>query len=195
MSFNSELTTVNVDVETQISEINQIQLKGILIRHAEKSAEQAATESCILKICKSLIVIVIITPITICDLYFGFTDTTCSREEPDELAISLRLYLLASGFSSAVAMLLLLCGICLIGPTDKINDSNCCMVCCGSFGLITASLFGLIWNILGAIVFWGYIYGNGNCDKTFSTYVFVSLIIKLISLLTGMLSNKKENKK
>jgi hypothetical protein len=36
---------------------------------------------------------------------------------------------------------------------------------------------------MGAITFWGFIFNNKSCEQNFTTYMFVSLVIKLISSL------------
>jgi hypothetical protein len=62
---------------------------------------------------------------------------------------------------------------------DTYNDNMCVIIWAFVFiGLL--GIFALIWNILGAVIFWGYIYGNGNCGRKVSTYLFVSLIIKFV---------------
>lgn len=144
----------------------------------------------VFKFCSMISILIIYTPIIITDLYFGFTDSMCSKKEPDDLSISIKLYLLVSGFISIAVMITYLYLFCI----GNMDDFKFCIFCCGSISIILMSLFTIVWNILGAIVFWGYIYGNENCNKTFSTYVFVSLIIKLGATLFGILSNKKEDK-
>jgi len=193
MSNTQKLSEIIIDIEAQ-NETNE-NVRGILRRPDDNLVDQAKVEICLMRCCMALFIIIVMAPMAIADLYFGFTDSTCSKEEPDELSISIKLYLLVSGFMSLAVMTLFLIGINFIGQTDKIDNLKCCFMCCGSVGVILTAIFSLIWNILGAIVFWGYIYGNGNCNKTFSTYVFVSLIIKLIATLLGMASNKKEDKK
>lgn len=37
-----------------------------------------------------------------------------------------------------------------------------------------------IWHIIGAVIFWGTLYPKKICDKSISTYLFISLIIKLL---------------
>ena len=145
-----------------------------------------------MKLCFALIILIIMTPIIFCDLYFGFTDLSCSREQPDELAITVKLYLIVSGFVGLSVMTAIFIGIACFDFDENYANDLFIMSCC-SCGAICLELFNLVWNILGAVVFWEYIYGNGNCNKNFSTYVFVSLIIKFISILFGYQLNKKNN--
>lgn len=192
-----KLSEVVIDIESQngmkesLVRETIIPLKGILKKSDEQFKNMAA-ENFIEKICISLLVIIIILPFIICDLYFGFTDHSCSREQPNELAINLRLYLIVSGFVDILATIIILTGLNCVN-TEKLTNSGICALCCGTIGLLFIIIFNTIWNILGAVVFWKYIYGNGNCDKTFSTYVFISLIIKLLGVLFGHQLNKKKD--
>lgn len=191
-----KLSEVVVDIESQNSmkesfaRESNLPLKGIL-KKPDEQFKNIEAEKIIAKICISLLVIIIMLPFIICDLYFGFTDHSCSREQPNELAINLRLYLIVSSFVDILATIIILTGLNCVN-TEKLTNSGICALCCGTIGLLFIIIFNTIWNILGAVVFWGYIYGNGNCDKTFSTYVFISLIIKLLGVLFGYQLNKKD---
>ena len=194
------LSSIIIDIESQretkeeIKSEIQTPIRSILIKHEENNIDDKIIGDKIIRLCFGLLFIVLLSPIIICDLYFGFNDTICAREQPDELALSIRLYLIVSGFIGLSAMITILTAVTCFDP-NKISDLGACFICCGSIGFICAALFNIVWNILGAIVFWGYIYGNGNCNKTFSTYVFVSLIIKFVAaLFSYQLSKKKDDK-
>jgi thiamine transporter ThiT len=79
-----------------------------------------------------------------------------------------------------------------LSSLDKFNNDNFCLTCFTSTFMVITSIFQLIWNVIGSIVFWGYIYTDGNCNTQFSTYVCVSLIIKLIGNLLSVLNYKKD---
>lgn len=199
-SQEKQLSEVVIDIESQnetkenITNELQVSLKGILKKRDEQILNNIEVKKKIFRMCLGLLILVIMSPIIVCDLYFGFTDSSCSREQPDELAISLKLYLIVSGFVGLSAMIVILTGITCF-DLNKISDTGILFVCCGSLGLISAVIFNIIWNILGAVVFWGYIYGNGNCNRTFTTYVFVSLIIKFVATLLSYKLNKKTDDK
>lgn len=189
-----------IDIESQnetkyeSQSVIVVPLRGILRNTDENIVDNKIVEKTLFKICFSLLVIVILSPIIICDLYFGFTDTTCSSEKPDELAMSMKLYLIVSGFLGLSGMIIILIGTAFFDQY-KISELGICGLFCGTIGLLCMIIFNLIWNILGAIVFWGYLYGNGDCDKTFSIYLFVSIIIKLISTLITFQTGKKDKNK
>lgn len=172
----------------------QTPLKGILKKPEEYIYEQKRIEVRLFKLCFILLFIVIMTPIIFCDLYFGFTDISCSRENPDKLDINLRLYLIVSGFVGLSTLFIILIIIILFDHNTN-SESNILDIYYYQFSIlfILISLFNLIWNIIGGIVFWEYNYGTSKCDKTISTYLFVSLIIKFVgSLFTSQLNKKKD---
>lgn len=172
----------------------QTPLKGILKKPEEYIYEQKRIEVRLFKLCFILLFIVIMTPIIFCDLYFGFTDISCSRENPDKLDINLRLYLIVSGFVGLSTLFIILIIIILFDHNTN-SESNILDIYYYQFSIlfILISLFNLIWNIIGGIVFWEYNYGTSKCNKTISTYLFVSLIIKFVgSLFTSQLNKKKD---
>jgi hypothetical protein len=196
---NQRLDSVNMsDIEAQISTTPQntttTPLKGILRtpKFNSPNIKDDAATIMIAKICMTLFILIVMSPIIIADLYFGFTDSSCVNDEPKNLAISMKLYLIVSGFVSMGTLVGFIFNVCCMSP-DK--DSAVINLCCFASIAILAGIFHIIWNILGAIVFWGTIYGEGNCDKNVSTYIFVSLIIKFVTNLLGIIQNNSEKKK
>ena len=199
---SEKMSSIIIDIESDIESQNEtkkevqpeikVPLRGILKNTKENIIYNDKIEQRFMKLCFALIILIIMTPIIFCDLYFGFTDLSCSREQPDELAITVKLYLIVSGFVGLSVMTAIFIGIACFDFDENYANDLFIMSCC-SCGAICLELFNLVWNILGAVVFWEYIYGNGNCNKNFSTYVFVSLIIKFISILFGYQLNKKNN--
>ena len=91
----------------------------------------------------------------------------------------MKIYLLVSGFIGLASVIFTICLICLISD----NETN--LPYAKIFGLISL-LFQIIWNLLGSATFWGTLYKEGNCDLTTSTYIYVSLIIKLVCNLLNL---------
>lgn len=150
----------------------------------------------LMKICYGLLNIIIFTPIVFLDLYFGFTENFCSIIEPDDLSINLKLYLLVSGFTNIIKLIGLLVLLYWFSPIKMINYKYYYLICLNIIHIINIliSIFDIIWTILGAVVFWFYIYGHIKCNKQFSTYLFISLIIKIVCniiLLQTSIKNKK----
>jgi hypothetical protein len=168
-----------------------IPLKGILKRPELIDYNNDAASIMATKICFSACIMIIMCPIIVTDLYFGFTDNSCVNDEPKNLALSMKLYLIVSGFVGIGTMFGFITNICcLSADKDKIVINICCLY----FIAVIAAVFHLIWNIIGAIVFWSTIYKEENCDKNVSTYIFVSLIIKLTSNLIGIIQSYSQKK-
>jgi len=165
-------------------------LKGIL-KKSNSVEDDARTGLFVIKLCTTLLMIVLMTPIIVCDLYFGFAGNSCINEMPDGFNYTMKLYLLVSGFMGLSWLLLIICTTCSLSNNNNNNVTS--IICVNFIGLIVL-IFNLIWNILGAITFWGSIYKGGHCDSKTSTYIYVSLILKLIGTLIGLQqnSNKKE---
>jgi len=192
---NDRITNAIHDLEAQNNPSdNQIKnpLKGILKKPEIISEELTKTELQTAKICSTILFIIIMVPIIVCDLYFGFTDNSCINESPSGLDYTLKMYLLVSGFAGLTVLLVLICVTCSLSSDDDKNITN--LLCIKCLGLVS-TIFQIIWNILGAVTFWGTVYKTGNCNNMISTYIYVSLIIKFVGNFVGMRENFKNNKK
>ena len=199
-SLNEDiLDTVNMsdDLESQVTNIKDkfleksnsgvLPLKSILKKQSSIASEQ---DNLILykavSFCSSSLILIICIPLIFCDLYYGFTDKSCINEAPNGLNFTMKTYLLVSGFTGLIAMLITICVICSLSEYNINNEQN--LICIRYFGLISG-LFYMFWNILGGATFWGSIYKQGNCDSIISTYIYVSLLIKFIGNLLGIRQN------
>ncbi len=192
------IDSVNIsDLEGQYQTTTNLNLplKGILKKSDLDDLSNNDELSIILmKICFTIFIIIITVPIIIADLYFGFTDKSCVKDEPKNLAISMNLYLIVSGFINLGSMFILIINICCIPINIDLHIINLCCLFYTSFVLYTVVIFNTVWNILGAIIFWGSIYNEGNCNKNVSTYIFISLIIKFIRNLFIIIEEKSKRK-
>jgi hypothetical protein len=185
------------DVEPSPNELQQMEsLKNIVKRNVSTTSVSSTVETLesrnsVFKAFSIILLIIIASPIIISDLYFGFTDTSCVNDMPTGLEISMKLYLLVSGFVSLTSMIVY---IACISSLSSIDENNSVNLCCVYFTAAIVQIFHIIWNILGAVVFWGTIYGEKKCDKNVSTYIFVSLIMKFIANLTAILMDNSSKK-
>jgi len=189
--LNTVSAVVDNDIETgSNNSIEKAVLKGILKKSCDMD-DEIRTGIMVIKMCTTLLMIVLTTPIIVCDLYFGFSDHSCINEMPDGFNYTMKLYLLVSGFIGLSWVLFMIYTTCSLSINNDNNQTS--IICAGCIGLIVL-IFSLIWNILGAVTFWGSIYKEGHCDSETSTYIYVSLIIKLIGNLIALQqnSNKKE---
>ena len=191
---NKVLSVVNNDIETGSNSSNSSNEKAVLkgiLKKSRDEEDETRTGLFVIKLCSTLVMIVLMTPIIVCDIYFGLSDHSCINEMSDGLNYTMKIYLLVSGFMGLSWLLFVICTTCSLSISNDNNQTS--IICAGCIGLIVL-IFNLIWNILGAVTFWGSIYKGGNCDSMTSTYIYVSLIIKLIGNLIALQqnSNKKE---
>lgn len=147
-------------------------LKSVLKRHRDYANEHDIMVVAF-KVC-AMIVVIFNFPIVVADLYFAFTDTTCIDETPSGLFLSLRNYLMVSGFMG-------LWSIGCVLMMTFVKDITLFTVWSIRLVGLFVTLFCLTWNILGAIVFWGTVYPRGHCNMELSTYLYISLIVKIVA--------------
>ena len=185
----------DIDIESETSKKNngnQRILKGILKNTDINVEDERRIRLIMIKICTSVLLIIMIAPIIVCDIYFGFTDSSCVNEIPNGFNITMKVYLLVSGFAGLACLLAIIYTIWSLS-NDNDNNNLTTLFYFKTIGIIIG-LFQLMWNILGAVTFWKTIYKGGKCDLMISTYIYVSLIIKLIinSFVIGQNSMKKK---
>lgn len=181
----------SIDVESQITENNQksdnnSQLKSILKKESQFDKEyHELLRDEVLKIIIIIMAILFIIPFVGFDLYFAINDNSCVNIYPNNLNINIKLYLLVSGLSSITGIIILI--ISLIYLIYKIIKKNITFYYITSNIInIVALLYTLIWNIIGAILFWGIIYPSGKCNSDIATYLFISLVIKLTIVISNL---------
>lgn len=124
-----------------------------------------------------LIVIIIFTgPISIADLVYGFNKDDCLNEYIPDIDLNMKKYLVVSGI---IGIFTILYRIYTIRISLDGNISDGLMVSNTVVSLLGQS-FGLIWNIMGAIIFWTFVYPECGCKPSTNDYLFTSLIIKLV---------------
>ncbi len=120
------------------------------------------------------------TPYIVFDIWFACQTYSCTTNADNALNISPQLYLAAAGFINSYGLVLDIFGLL---SYNNINESF-------YIGLliIIKDVGGFLWTILGAIMYWGTIYPNKRCDAYLSTYLFIRLIVGLLSWLINVLS-------
>lgn len=132
---------------------------------------------------------IILLPLTIIDFMYGLSSDNCLLVYPKNIHIHLKKYLLVSGFLQITTIVFFIYEIIIYYSNKKTSVEY--LVFSIAFQLFI-NLFQLLWNIIGSIVFWGYIYKENLCDVSISNYIFSSLIIKFILNYVIMISIKKE---
>lgn len=169
------------------------EFKGILKKTNYDIEKDDKMKSIIGHLIAILIVVILVSPFVICDLVFGYTDDSCVDIYPENMGfMNMKIYLLVSGY---LVIGLLLCIITNLSFVAKNNTGdNIVLVAFLSIVIHISQVFFVIWNILGAVIFWGTLNKRNLCSKSINTYLFVSLIIKLVVNFYNIMStnNKKE---
>jgi hypothetical protein len=181
---DKNMTTI-IDIESQSEEQLYTPLRGILKNADSNRVNDEMFEARVTSACFSLILIIVWLPIIGLDIDFGFTEGNCSTKEPHYKLlnlIKLKIYLLVSGFMGIVSLGSMLTAIYLFDPKQD-RASNIYLYRITFATMYLTSVFSIVWNVIGAITFWGFIFNNETCGQNFINYMFVSLIIKLMSSL------------
>ena len=167
------------------------EVKSIL----KKTSRDNKIKAFILQFISILFVALFVSPFVICDLVFGYNDDSCVDIYPENMSfINMKIYLLVSGY---LAIGLLSCIIVnLYFASDDNIGNNIILVAFLSIVLYISQVFFIIWNILGAVIFWGTLNKQNYCSKSINTYLFVSLIMKLFANFCNIMATKdKKNEK
>jgi len=175
---------IMVDPETQIKYIEQISLE----EKPNKPISEITAKFC----CGSILTILFLIigfPIAFCDLYFSqlTTENSCLYKYYYNIYINLQTYLLVSGIIELILLIIFICYLWLFLYFEKQADLF-------AFILIYLSkfsnLFLFAWNIICAIIFWGYSYQSHDCSIYINNYIFASLIIKFASFVIFVINSK-----
>lgn len=131
---------------------------------------------------------IILLPLTLADLVYGFSNDRCLKIYPSYIHIHLKKYLIVSGFIQIITIVFFIYEIMIYYSTKKTSVVYLVFSIAFQFFI---NVFQLLWNILGSIVFWGYIYKKEICNQSITNYIFSSIIIKYI-LIYMLMSIKKE---
>ena len=162
LTESDEFISVTVsDLESQREE-TEVVLKSILKHEVQVSEDDAAFM--VLRSIYSIFVLIVTIPIVLTELYFGFSNMSCLKSKPDGVDMSIKSYLLVSGFVSIQAIILYIYSIWSLKKEELRHFFRLLIV------------FHIFWNLVGVILFWESIYTN--CNKNMTTYIFISLFIK-----------------
>ena len=183
------------NMENGVSDKNYIPEVKSILKTTHNSESDNKIKAFILQFISILFVALFVSPFVICDLVFGYKDDSCVDIYPENMSfMNMKIYLLVSGY---LAIGLLSCIIInLYFASDDNIGNNILLVAFLSIILHISQVFFVIWNILGAVIFWGTLNKHNYCSKSINTYLFVSLIMKLFANFCNIMANKdKKNDK
>jgi hypothetical protein len=171
-------STAMVDLEKQ-------ELKSIL----KKPYKERPYAVHIIKYMISFVTFLLCFPIVICDMYYGYSKDSCVEEYPAKLNINMKIYLVVGAYTNLLIMVLVICSISCLSRRNS-RSMHLYMVTVPKLIVTYGSLFLLAWNIIGSVIFWGMLYNKNLCSSNISTYLFVTLVVKLVCNLTVLCSRK-----
>lgn len=132
------------------------------------------------------LILIITFPINFCDLYFAYNSISCQYVN-NPIEITLSDWLKVSGFTGfGFSLLIVIQLACILNA--NINYFILTVQIIITYIII---VFSFVWLIIGCVIFWHYTM-NSNCDKDISVYMWIRLIIGILSVL---LSSKSNNDK
>lgn len=167
--------------------------KGILKNKNQDIEHDVKFQMNVINMFIIFIAAVFVSPFIICDLVFGYNDDSCVEIYPENLSfVNMKIYLLVSGYFT-ISMLTIILTNCVIANGNE--GDNIMIIAFLSILFHISRVFLVIWNIIGAIIFWGTLNKQNLCSKSTNAYLFVSLIIKLFGNFCNiMMSNSKKEK-
>ena len=182
------------NVESDIE--NNIRLpepKGILKNKNRDIENDDKFQMNVINVCIIFTAAVFVSPFIICDLVFGYNDDSCVDIYPENLGfMNMKDYLLVSGYFS-LSLLAIIMINCFIANSNE--GDNVVSIAILSIIFHISQVFMVIWNIIGAVIFWGTLNKQNLCSKNVNTYLFVSLIIKLFVNFCNIMKNNNKKEK
>lgn len=170
---------------TAVIDLEKQELKSIL----KKPYKERAYTAHVIKHMISFVTFLLCLPIVICDLYYGYSKDSCVEEYPNNLNINMKIYLVVGAFTNILIMGLVTFSISCLSHRHR-NSMQLYLVTIPKLIITYGSLFLLAWNIIGSVIFWGMLYNKNLCSSNISTYLFVTLVVKLVCNLTVLCSRK-----
>jgi hypothetical protein len=167
----------------------QVENISRFLREEEDNRNKSFEIACI-KFVGIIIILLILAPLSVADLYYAYTDDSCVHQSSGNLNVNLFTYLAVDGILGGAGIIGLSLYICLMGEN---TSSEYCKGCCMVSMLTLCGLFTLAWTIVGSIIFWSLI-DNEECSKGVYNYVFALLIIRYVSILVNLCAKNNDKK-
>jgi hypothetical protein len=111
-------------------------------------------------------------PYIVYDIWFAVNDTSCVTDNDTNLFISLQVYLAVSGVSNIYGLMLELFCLWMYNERHKL--------CYVDLLRMLKDAVGLVWILMGAVVYWASIYQKKECDDYLTVYMFLRLIVGIL---------------
>jgi hypothetical protein len=169
---------------------NESQLKSIL-KPTLSSENNVKLQINIIKIASIIFISIIALPFIICDLSFAYNDDSCVEIYPKYIIfMNMKTYLLVSGYYTIGLICVIICNLQFLSIENK--NSNVIFMSFLSVIINVSKVFLVIWNTIGAFIFWGTLYQVEKCNTIVYNYLFISLIIKLLANFCNIITTKNK---
>lgn len=131
--------------------------------HSDKNSTELYVFVCLL---------IFALPFPVCEFYYSFNAITCQNDlANDALHLTLKQWLLVD---AAVQLVLLM----LIYVKLRWDSLDLMLI-----PIWIGNLFGLAWNIVGAFLFWKYLLPTHSCGAGLESFMWIRLILGLLTAL------------
>jgi len=137
-----------------------------------------------------IVLFIICFPTMLCDLYYGHTDKSCVLNSAQPLNLTLKDYLLVSGYFTLGELTLLFTYIIILLYGNEFGITWATFF--GTILIVLAYIYAVVWNIIGGVIFFGYM-DNTTCSNSLFNYVFASLIIKYVFCFVSSSQSKNND--
>lgn len=185
--IENDVNIINNNKQKNEAHESLIQPKSILYKNTDSDDITIV----IIRTIFMFFIICFILPFIIIDLYIAYTDKTCVNEYPSKLKISISIYLQVNSY---LLLLVLLFYIPIIYKKIEIHTCNKIIK---TLIYLTMYVFRIIifgWNILGGIIFWGYVVENCNCSIIIFNYLYITFVARLLIIILLILNSNNSIK-
>lgn len=125
----------------------------------------------------SNLILLTMVPFIIGDLYFAYKDFSCTHQTiaNTKIVFDLSTWLTVSGYTNLAFVLFPILGFFLASCAHSLLMIYIVFVA----GYI---FFRFAWLVVGAIMFWGYLWPNRFCSNALNTYMWINLIYSFFTL-------------
>ncbi len=182
----SDIETGNIKNPLNSASPNSTSVNSGLANNVSANSDSSGVKSVFFLV--YVIILIIVMPLIICDIYYA-THSECVLHYPDDILVNMKTYLLVCASESLIILVLIAVFIHNMSCDNRETEMYTPIFFIIAFFI---QVFTVAWHIVGGVIFWGTLYPEHLCTKQESTYLFVSLIIKLLGCVSLRQSNKKD---
>jgi hypothetical protein len=127
-------------------------------------------------LCKLFLMLALIAPFILFDLYFAYNDNSCTKLDAGKLIVNLSDILKIDGLFHILLFIIITLLLCISNNRDILT-----------LILKLMSTFDIAWSVLGSVIFWGLI-NNNLCNVSLYNYLYAKFIVVFICRLIFIFS-------